>query len=118
MTDEREEFISEPVTPDRGSFDTSPMSEGLASLPAGFTWRGRRYEILECLEHHKQSSPEGGVAGRERYLRRQVFRVRLDSGQSATLYVLRHAPAGVSREAAKKRWFLYSISSRCDNQHP
>ncbi len=111
-----DEFVSEPIVPEAGSFDTAAMSEGLAALPGVFTWRGQRYAIEECLEHHKQSSPEGGVPGNERYLRRQVFRVRLDTGQEATVYVLRQAPAGVSREAAKKRWFLYSITSQCDNQ--
>ena len=119
-----EEFVSEPITPEPGSFATELMARGLAALPAAFTWRNRRYEIVECLEHEKQSAPEGGREGAERYLRRQVFVVRLDTGQRATLYIQRQAPRGSSPRAsrrrwlppcgrvpaaAKRRWFLYSI---------
>lgn len=108
--DPQQAFISEPITPEKGSFTTELMVQGLAGLPGAFTWRNRRYEILECLEHTKRSSAEGGVPGHEMYLRRQEFKVRLDSGEIAVIYVLRHAPAGATRAAAKKRWFLYSIS--------
>jgi hypothetical protein len=106
-----EQFISEPIEPEAGSFDAAQMSSGLASLPAAFTWRGRRYAIVECLDHVKQSSPEGGTAGGERYLRRQSFTVLLDTGQTARIYVERHARPGASRKTAKRRWFLYTITS-------
>lgn len=112
MASEREEtFISEPITPERGAFDTQLMRSGLASLPTAFAWRGRRYEIVECLSHTKVSSAEGGRAQGELYLRRQEFVVRLDTGDIARLYVERHARPGISRESAKKRWFLYTIAS-------
>jgi len=107
----REEFISEAIEPEAGSFDPAMMAQGLASLPQAFTWRGRRYVIEECLEHTKQTSREGGSAGGDRYLRRQRFRVRLDTGQIATIYFERHARPGASAKTAKKRWFLYSLSS-------
>ncbi|MEE8509148.1 MAG: DUF6504 family protein [Myxococcota bacterium] len=106
---EDEQFVSEPIRPEPGSFSTALMARGLASLPAAFTWRNRRYEIVECVHHEKQSAPEGGVAGGERYLRRQVFVVRLHTGQTATLYVQRQAPRGASPRAARRRWFLYSL---------
>ena len=104
-----EQFISEPIDPEAGSFSLELMARGLASLPAAFTWRRRRFEILECLDHAKVSAPEGGKAGGERYLRRQVFNVRLDTGQRATLYVERQARRGASPRSARRRWFLYSI---------
>ncbi len=103
------EFISESIEPDRGSFDTAAMTTGLAALPGGLTWRGRHYEIVECIEHSKRSSPEGHAAGRELYLRRQHFKVRLDSGVMAELYVERNAPAGSSRRRARRLWYLYTI---------
>jgi hypothetical protein len=106
---EQEQFISEAITPEAGSFVPDLMAAGLAALPAAFTWRGCRYRIVECLEHAKQSTPEGGTAGGERYLRRQVFRVKLDTGQEATIYVCRQAPAGRSGRAARRRWFLYTM---------
>jgi hypothetical protein len=103
------EFISQAITPERGSFTTELMTQGLAALPAAFTWAGRRYEIVECLEHHKRTSPEGGSG--ERYLRRQEFVVRLDTGQTAVIYVLRQATRGSDARSAGKRWFLYSLTS-------
>ncbi|UCD75967.1 MAG: hypothetical protein JSV91_03410 [Phycisphaerales bacterium] len=108
---ESEQFVSEPITPEPGAFRTDLMSRGLASLPAAFTWRGDRYEIVECLDHQKQSAREGHTADGERYLRRQTFQVLLNTGQRATIYVQRHARAGASRKAAKRRWYLYSITS-------
>ena len=95
----RQDFVSEPIVPEPGSFSTGPMASGLASLPAAFTWRNRRYKITECLDHAKVSAPEGGVEGHERYLRRQVFNVRLHTGQAATLYLERHARRGTRRAA-------------------
>jgi hypothetical protein len=106
-----ESFVSEPITPEKGSFLTDLMAQGLAALPGAFEWRGERYQITECLEHHRETSGDGSGTGGGRYLRRQVFRVRLDSGAVATLYVLRQAPRGASRKAAKNRWFLYSLAS-------
>ncbi len=106
------EFISEPITPEPGTFTTELMRQGLASLPGAFEWRGRRYEIVECLEHIKQSDREGGRASGDSYLRRQQFTVRLDTGQIAQIYFERHARPGVSRETAKKRWFLYTLTSQ------
>lgn len=105
------EFISEPIEPEAGSFRTELMTAGLAALPAAFTWRGRRYEIAECLRHLKRSAPEGHTADGERYLRRQEFTVRLDTGQTAVIYVERQARRGAGPRAARQRWFLYTIST-------
>lgn len=106
-----EQFISEPIDPQPGAFAPELMRTGLAALPQAFVWRGRHYQVVECLAHRKVSSREGGRALGELYLRRQEFVVRLDTDQIARLYVERHARPGVSREIAKKRWFLYSITS-------
>ena len=111
ITTWEEEFISEPIDPEPGSFSTELMARGLAALPGAFTWRGRRYEVVECLDHFKETSTEGIRAQGDRYLRRQVFIVRLDTGQRAQLYVQRQPPAGATRLAAKRRWYIYSIIS-------
>ena len=104
-------FVSEPITPERGSFSPEMMAKGLASPPGAFIWRDRRYEIVECLEHTKQSSREGGHAGGELYLRRQQFVVRLETGEIATIYFERTARPGRTTRSAKNRWFLYEIRS-------
>lgn len=103
------EFVSEPVTPEPGTFDAGAMSSGLASLPAAFTWRDRRYRIIEVLEHTKLTSVEGGTAQGERYLRRQRFMVRLDSGEVAVLDFHRQTAAKPGGRAARQRWFLFTI---------
>jgi len=111
VTTWEEEFISEPIDPEPGSFSTELMARGLAALPGAFTWRGRRYEVVECLDHFKETSNEGSKAQGERYLRRQVFIVQLDTGQRAQIYVTRQPSSGASARAAKRRWYLYSILS-------
>ncbi|MFQ5430308.1 MAG: DUF6504 family protein [Phycisphaerae bacterium] len=103
---EHAEFVSETVSPDRGTADASAMSRGLAGLPTGFTWRGRHYAIREVLQQWKQSEPEGHRPGAERYYRKHYFRVRVDSGETMTLYVVRHMKRG---ENPTRRWWLYSI---------
>lgn len=101
-----DQFISEPISPEPGSFSTDLMARGLASPPGAFTWRDRRYLVLECLSHEKRSSREGGSG--ELYLRRQVFTVRLESGQIATIYLERQPRRGGN---PRQRWFLYSIQA-------
>ena len=112
-----EEFISEPIEPVPGRFSADLMSQGLASLPGAFTWRGERYVITECLDHIKLSRPEGYTSDGERYLRRQQFRVRLDSGQIASIYFERQARRGAGPVAAKKRWVLYTISAASEPEN-
>lgn len=106
-----EQFISEPIVPESGTFSPDLMARGLAAIPSAFTWRNQRYVIVECLDHEKVSTPEGGREGNEVYLRRQVFTVRLESGEVARIYFERQSRPGSSRKSARQRWFLYSIAS-------
>jgi hypothetical protein len=101
-----EEFISEPVTALAGQFDAHSMATGVPGLPGGFTWRGLDCLIVERLDQWKQSSPEGGRAGGEVYLRRHYFRLRMNDGAIWTVYFVRVATAGRN---PRSRWFLYSI---------
>ncbi len=103
------EFISEPIRPEPGTFETAAMSTGLPGLPRGFTWRGVAYQVEEQLEAWKASAPEGGRPGGERYLRRHYFRLRISGGAIWTVYFVRQAPRSGS---AKLRWFLYLVERR------
>lgn len=103
------EFVSEPIKPERGSFDPEMMGRGLAALPRAFTWRGTRYEVVACLDHRKVSSAEGGFAQGDVYLRRQEFVVRLNTGQRAIMYVVRSPTSAVAAKPGSPRWFLYGI---------
>ena len=105
------EFISESIRPDRGTADTLAMARGLAGLPTGFTWRDRHYRIESVLKEWKCSEAEGHRPGGERYYRKHYYQVRVDGGQTMTLYVVRHTKAG---ESPKHRWWLFTIDGPGD----
>ncbi len=98
-----EDFVSEPLTPDPGSFDTAPMARGEPGLPTGFTWRGRHYVIREILEAWKTCGRDGESV----YLRHHWFRLRTDDATVLTIYCQRQA----TRASAKHRWWVYSATS-------
>lgn len=102
-----EEFVSEQVEPDAGTFDAAAMARGQPGLPTGFTWRGRHYSIVEVLEDWKVSEREYHRRG-QAYYRKHYWRVRVDSGEVMTIYAVRHVKPG---ENPKRRWWLYSIQS-------
>lgn len=102
-----EEFVSEPIEPDAGTFDAAAMARGEPGLPAGFTWRGRHYSITAVLAEWKESEA-WDHAGGERYYRKRHFRVRVDSGEIMSIYAVRHIKRG---QSAKRRWRLFSIES-------
>jgi hypothetical protein len=81
------------------------MATGVPGLPRAFRWRDAEYEIEATLETWKESAPEGGRPGGERYLRRHCFKLRMADGAVWTVYFTRQAPRGGS---ARTRWFLYS----------
>jgi len=105
MAAESLEFISEPITPDVGTFDAASLARGEPGVPTGFTWRGAHYEIVELLDAWKESEAEDHAGG-ERYYRKRFFKVRVGTNEAMTLYCLRHTKPG---QAAKKRWWLYTI---------
>lgn len=100
------EFVSEPLTPRRATFDTAAMARGEPGLPTGFAWRGEWFDVVECLERGKQSGPEVGRLDGERYLRRHTYRLRMTDGAIWSVYFTRHTPR---RGPRAKRWFLHSI---------
>jgi len=99
-----DEFVSEPITPHRGTFDIAAMGRGLPGLPAGFDWHGEPFDITEVVESWKQSAPEGGRPGGERYLRRHYYRLRMSDASIWTVYFIRHTPRSGS---PRLRWFLH-----------
>ena len=110
-----QEFVSEPITPHTGTFDATAMATGLPGLPRGFVWRGTAYTVVNELATWKESAPEGGRPGGERYLRRHCFRLRMSDGSEWTVYFVRQTPRSGS---AKTRWFLYSIEAARPGESP
>ena len=96
------EFVSESITPWRGTSDAAAMARAEPGLPKGFDWRAQSYEIVETLDRWKQSGTDMG----EVYLRRHCYRLRMNDGTIWTVYCLRQAPRSGSR---KRRWFLLEI---------
>ena len=53
-----EEFVSDPIAPQAGTFNAGRMATGVPGLPRGFRWRGADYAIEVLLETWKQSAPD------------------------------------------------------------
>jgi len=99
------DLISEKIVPFAGTFDASAMGRGEPGLSTGVTWRDEDYTIVERIESWKKSSPEGGLAGNEVYLRRHYYKLRMNDGSVWTVYFIRQTPKSGN---AKHRWFLYT----------
>ena len=99
------EFISEPLKPDRLTFDAAAMATGVPGLPTGFQWRDQHFEIATVESSWKECEPcTHGSA--ERYLRKHFWKLRTKSGEVLTVYALRKVKRG---ENPKARWWLYTI---------
>jgi SAM-dependent methyltransferase len=101
MTDQ---FISEAITPDAGSFGL-PAVAGEPALPRRFAWRQRTYEVREVVRAWKEHEPDRTHGSGELYLRKHWFEVRVDDGSVMKLYFQRQPASG---RAAKVRWWLYT----------
>lgn len=103
---EHETFISEPVTPKPGTFDTSIMATGAPGVPHEFTWRGTEYKIATIVETWKTvgACTSGGD---EKYVRRHYYRIKTTTGETMTLYCDRQPPRG--RSKTKGRWVLFTM---------
>lgn len=100
-----QEFISEPLKPRAGTFDTTRMGKGEPGLPTAFTWRGHEYEIRGIESTWKESTREGSAQG-DLYLRRHCYKLLMSDGSIWSVYFTRQTPKSGSPKA---RWFLYSI---------
>lgn len=108
-----EDFVSERIAPDAGTFDAAAMAKGQPGLPSGFTWRDRHYEVRALLEDWKQSEAYDHTRGGDRYYRKHFYRVRVDTGEIMTLYAVRHVKRG---ESPRNRWWLYTIEPPATGQ--
>lgn len=99
-------FISEPIRPEVGTFDTGRMAAGEPGLPRRFTWRGEPFEVAAVIRTWHETGPCHHGSG-ERYVRKHCYEVLLTTGAKATLYFERQARA---RSQARQRWWLFSLS--------
>jgi len=101
-----EEFISESITPDKESLDTTRMARGEPGLPHRFTWRGDQYTLAEMLDSWKESGK--CTHGTEMYLRKHWYQIRTTTGEVMKIYFERQAR---SSKQAKQRWWLYTMTT-------
>ena len=99
----KETFIGEAIVPEDMSFSVSPMAMGTPGLPQKFSWKGRRFSVIEVLEEWKESGPCRHGSG-ERYVRKHWFRVRTTEDLEMSIYFERQV-----RSCGGSRWRLYSI---------
>jgi hypothetical protein len=101
----KETFIGEAITPEDVSFSASPMAAGKPGLPSQFSWRRKRFSVIEVLEEWKEAGDCRHGSG-ERYVRKHWFRIKTKEGQEMKLYFERQG-----RSSGGSRWRLYSILS-------
>ena len=99
-------FISEPIRPVEGGFDTGGMARGEPGLPHKFHWRKKEYVVAEVLERWKEHGDCRHGSG-ERYVRKHGYRVRTTDGVVFRLYFQRSAGRG--KLATGARWRIKSI---------
>jgi len=108
----QETFISEPIAPEPGSFDTSMMAQGGPGIPRVFTWRGRRYEVLGVTDTWTSREPGKGMDRGYTYLRKHFYRVKTTSGEVMILQFDRK-PQG---SRGRQRWSLFSIETPLEDK--
>lgn len=92
-------FVSETIEPDAGSFDPSALTQGLPSLPTGFTWRGRHLAVATVVRTWRSTRNDRG----DDYLDRLWFEFITTDGTAAVVYFDKHA------KRRRERWRLYTI---------
>jgi phosphoribosylglycinamide formyltransferase-1 len=99
----KETFVGEGIIPEDMSFSVSPMAMGKPGLPRKFSWKGRRFSVIEVLEEWKECGDCRHGSG-ERYVRKHWFRVRTTEDLEMRIYFERQG-----RSSGGSRWRLYSI---------
>src|SRR5438067_2320016 len=101
-TAKHEEFVSEPIVPAIGTFDSAAMSRGEPGLPGEFTWRDQPYTVARVMSKWKSTGTDRG----EVYLRRHWFRIETTTGEHMTLYCQRRTK---NPKKPKARWWVYRV---------
>jgi len=100
-----EKFVSEPIRPIAGTFDTGAMARGEPGLPARFVWRKNEYSVAQVMNKWKETSPCKHGAS-EKYVRRHWYKIQTADGEVMQIYFERKP---MTRGQGKLRWWLYSI---------
>jgi hypothetical protein len=106
-------FISEPILPVEGNFDTGGMARGEPGLPRKFRWRKKEFIVAEVLERWKEHGDCRHGSG-ERYVRKYGYRIRTVDEIVMNLYFQRSRGRG--KLPIKSRWWIQSIEDCAANR--
>jgi len=98
-----EQFISEPIQPSAGSFDTRYMTAGTPGLPRTFHWRGKKYAVAQVQRVWRSTRPCLHGSG-EQYTRRHWFEVNTTDGKTMKIYF----DKGLPGKRSPMGWHLFS----------
>ncbi|MEP7015642.1 MAG: DUF6504 family protein [Verrucomicrobiota bacterium] len=105
-----EEFISAPIQPVAGTFDTRRMSVGEPGLPQQFRWRSQTIQIARVLKSWRETGPcRHGSA--ETYLRKHWYQVLTDSGDTMKIYFERQPRL----RTHNGRWHLFTVEKSTES---
>jgi hypothetical protein len=104
----KETFIGEGIKPEDVSFSASATAMGKPGLPREFSWKGKKFSVIEVLEEWKEAGDCRHGSG-ERYVRKHWFRIKTGEDQEMKIYFERQ-----SRSSGGSRWRLYSVR---DSEH-
>lgn len=103
-----ERFVSEPIRPIAGTFDTGAMARGEPGLPARFVWRKNEYSVTRVVNKWKDTSPCKSGA-KEKYVSKHWYKIQTSSGEIMQIYFERRPRPKSQR---KSRWWLFSVSNQ------
>ena len=101
-------FVSKPLVPQGGSYDTDVMSRGEPSLPPAFAFGDELIEIAGVRTTWRSTKTDRG----DMYLKRHWFECACRDGRIATIYFDR----GARRN--QPRWWLYTIVKEGETDAP
>jgi phosphoribosylglycinamide formyltransferase-1 len=102
-------FVSETITPLKGSFDPMEMAQGQPSIPRQFRWRRQMFQIADVLEQWKEYA-DCTHGSEERYLRRHGFLVKTSTGLILKIYFQRTP----GKTAKSSRWWIQTMKPPAD----
>ncbi|SDU22802.1 phosphoribosylglycinamide formyltransferase-1 [Verrucomicrobium sp. GAS474] len=107
-------FVSEPLLPLEGSFDTALMSRGEPGVPRRFRWRDREWTVAEVLDSRREFGDCSHGSG-ERYVRKHRYRIRTVEGWVLLVDFKRTFGRG-QVTSARTRWRVFSIEEQPEDE--
>jgi hypothetical protein len=93
-------FVGKAIVP-QGALDAAALAQGEPSLPAAFTYDGKRLEVRTLRKAWRSTKDDRG----DTYVKKHWFEFETGDGLIAVVYFDRSARRNQSR------WWLYTLSS-------